>query len=495
MLFPRRLCFVLTWGLLLIPSTLSAQLTRPLTGCHVDGLEEPVLCGSLRVPEDPARSTGRQIDLHVVVLPTRNPPAKAEPVAVLPGGPGQSGVALAGFAARVFDALREDRDILLVDPRGTGGSNPLDCPGFSSSPGPAAYTGPLFPPRLVRQCRRSLGDEADLAQYTTTRVADDMVRVWRALGYRRVDVYGTSYGTRVALVIMRRHPGSVRAAVLKGVAPLSLTMPLNYPRDSQRSLDLVFDACRSDPDCAGAYPRPEADFSQVLKALEEGVAVRLRHPVSGDTATVRLTRPTVTAALIGLLQSPALAVRLPRMIHLASQGSWEPLGSLTLFYRVSVAKELYEGMFLSVTCAEDLPFIDPEQAAREARGTFLGLARYKDQKAACAAWDVPAVEPDFRTPVSVPVPTLLISGRFDPVTPPRWAGRVAERSPEAFSLVVPGGGHSFSGMMDCVEGVIARFFRVARPPTAVPPCVDRTSPGPFALPGDPWLPMVQPPGG
>lgn len=479
--------------LLLAPGSMTAQLSEPLAPCTLEGFEGAAVCGSLEVAEDPAHPDGRRIDIRVAVLPSRDDTTDETPLAILAGGPGQAATDLADFAAQAFAALRDDRDILLVDARGTGGSHPLDCPGFAEPTSPAGHMGALFDPDRVRSCRGALSETADLALYTTTHIADDMVRVWRALGHERVDVYGTSYGTRVALDIVRRHPDSVRAAVLKGVAPMELRMPLNYPRDGQRSLDRILEHCRAEAACADAYPDLDVEVIDVLDALEGGVDVPLRHPVSGDTATVRLGREPVTQSFMAALQSTPLAVQLPRMIHAAAEGSWEPLASFALFYRVSIADALFEGMFLSVTCAEDLPFIEPDEAEIVAEDTFLGLARYADQATACEVWDVPRVETAFREPVTSSVPTLLISGNYDPVTPPRWGRKAASRLDRSFHVVVPEGSHSFAGMAGCVDPIIAGFIRTGAPPEQADPCVDDVRLGTFALPGDPWPPFLQPP--
>lgn len=485
-------------AVLLLPMTPeagTAQLTEPLSPCSLDGFDGPARCGSLEVAEDPDRPEGRRISIRVAVLPSRGDGSGETPLAVLAGGPGQAGTDLAGFAAATFDGVRDERDILLVDTRGTGGSNPLDCPSFSEPTSPGEHMGPLLAPERVRPCRRALSQRADLGLYTTRLIADDLVRVWRAMGHDRVDVYGTSYGTRVALELMRRHPRRLRSAVLKGVAPLELRMPLNYPRDGQRSLERIMEHCRAEAECRRAYPRLEVELVEVLAALDEGVDVLLAHPASGDTATVRVRRDPVTQALMAALQGTASAVYVPRMIHAAARGEWAPLASFALFYRVSLAGALHEGMFLSVTCAEDLPFIDSGVAEREAEDTFLGVARYADQSAACKVWNVPAVDPAFRVPVRASVPTLLISGNYDPVTPPRWGWKAAARLDEAFHLVVPEGSHSFSGMAGCVDLVIARFIQRGQIPTETDPCLDEVGLGDFSLPDDPWPPIIQAPGG
>lgn len=472
------------------PVSLGAQLTGPLQPCSVDGYDGEALCGALEVAEDPDRPDGRRIDLGVVVLPAQGD-ATAAPVAVLAGGPGGSASGLTGFAAQIFAGLRDDHEIVLVDARGTGRSHPLDCPEIAATTTrPEELLGPLFDPGKVRDCRRRLSQVADFTHYTTSNIADDMVRAWDAMGYERVNVYGTSYGTRLALEIMRRHPERLRAVVLKGVAPRGLRIPLNYPRDGQRALDRIFEHCRADPLCSEAYPRLERELVTVLNDLEAGVHVDLAHPMSGQTGTVVMSAAPVTQSMMALLQGAPTAAFLPRLIHAAAEGTWAPLAGWALTYRALLAGELWEGLFLSVTCAEDLPYIDPEVATAIAEDTFLGLARYEDQAAACSVWDVPPVDPTFREPVSSHIPALLVSGNYDPVTPPRWGWRAAERLERSYHLVVPEGSHSFGGMAGCVDVAISRFIRTGDPASAEDPCVDDLEIE-YSLPTDPWPAIFQ----
>src|SRR5687768_3644779 len=254
-----------------------AQSSGQLAPCTVRGLAGDVRCGAVRVPENRRAPAGRQIDLRVVVARATETPRQNDPLVLLAGGPGQAGTEMGEFATEAFSLVRRTRDIVLVDARGTGSSNPLRCALMRR---PEDYGGPtLYPRESVRTCRDSLSRVADLSRYSTEQIADDMEAVRRALGYTRLNLYGTSYGSRLAFAFIRRHPTSVRTAVLKAVAPPTMVAPMNYAQDAERAFALLERDCRADPACARAFPSPRADLDTVLARAARG---EVRAPVPND---------------------------------------------------------------------------------------------------------------------------------------------------------------------------------------------------------------------
>ncbi|HEY0038674.1 MAG TPA: alpha/beta fold hydrolase [Longimicrobium sp.] len=223
----------------------------PLSDCTLPGVAGAVRCGVVHVAEDSLAPGGRTVPLFVAVLPATGQ-RLGDPLFFLSGGPGQAPSDQAEFVASLFAALRPSRDLVLVDLRGTGRSAALDCDFHGGEPG--RVMGEPFPVAAVRACRDSLSRRADLRLYTTGRAMRDLEQVRHALGYERINLYGTSYGTRAALEYARRYPSRVRSMILRGVTPPSLVVPLPFARDAQRSLDLLFDECRSDGACRAAYP-------------------------------------------------------------------------------------------------------------------------------------------------------------------------------------------------------------------------------------------------
>jgi pimeloyl-ACP methyl ester carboxylesterase len=225
------------------PSTFTAVLLGPsqlpFTPCWVEGSREQVLCGSYQVYENRQLRTGRQIDLRIAVLPAlKNHPAP-DALFVLAGGPGQAATAYGPFVDVALKKLHQDRDIVLIDQRGTGKSNPLNC---QADPDALPFTAvhPSFS-QSAQACLAKI--DGDPRFYSSFDFAADLDDVRQALGYPQIDIWGGSYGTRAALVYMKTHPDRVRAAVLDGVAPYSNKIPLYEARDAQRALDMVFVAC------------------------------------------------------------------------------------------------------------------------------------------------------------------------------------------------------------------------------------------------------------
>lgn len=244
-----------------------------LAPCKLPGVDREARCGTLEVFENRATRQGRRIGLRVAVLPALGATPAPDPLFILVGGPGQSAIAPAQAFTSIFAGVLADRDIVLVDQRGTGGSNPLDCPLSGSDDDPQGYMDDMLPVAPLRECLRRLA--ADPALYTTPIAVDDLDDVRAALGYERINLYGSSYGTRAALVYMRSYPRHVRSAVLRGIVPTNMKVPLYYARDTQRALGLLFDECAADAACRRAFP----DLPAKLAAAEERLK---RGPVSVD---------------------------------------------------------------------------------------------------------------------------------------------------------------------------------------------------------------------
>ena len=207
-------------------------------------------CGTLKVAENPASPSGRQIALHVVVLPAAMANHAADPLFYLEGGPGGAASDEAIWVTRHFAALNVSHDIVLVDQRGTGGSNPVDCStaGLSGSPNGAQIAA------AVHDCVTSIKDTADPRYYTTPIAVDDFDQVRAALGYDKIDLYGVSYGVSSALAYIQRHGAHVRAAVLDSGSLLDVHLWELIPRSAQQALDSMFARCQSSPTCAAAFP-------------------------------------------------------------------------------------------------------------------------------------------------------------------------------------------------------------------------------------------------
>lgn len=451
-----------------------------LAPCRLPGLEREARCGTLEVYEDRAARAGRKIGLRIAVLPAQSP-AAPDPLFILVGGPGQSAVSVAGPFANVFAEVLRERDVVLVDQRGTGGSHPLDCSLGGSDDDPQGYFGDMLPVAPLRDCLARL--DADPAHYTTPVAMDDLDDVRAALGYERINLFGSSYGTRAVLAYVRQHGGRVRSAVLSGVVPPGMKAPLHYARDSQRALDLLFAECAADAACRQAYP----DLPGTLRAVEERLErepapVEVQLPALGDRVfRFRLSRDDFNETLRHRLYSEG-ASQIPLALHRAAQGDFSDMGRQALRLRRAASRGqiLSVGVFLSVTCAEDVAFIDPEEARRLAAGTFLGTYRVDQQVRACREWPRGLLPEGYRDDVRSDVPVLLLSGRRDPVTPPVWGEQAARHLSNGRHLVLEQGYH---GLPDaCVTRLMNDFVRRGTADGLDTSCAERAERVPFALP-------------
>src|SRR5829696_560069 len=218
------------------------------------GYDTPVdaYCGTLKVYGDRLVKPGRQIDLNIVVLPALRSDAQPDPLFFLAGGPGQGAAKLAKVVREIFRRVQNDRDIVLVDQRGTGKSNPLNCLNDEDDSLQSIMQTNDQTIAKLKMCQAQY--DADLTLYTTPIAMDDLDDVRAYLGYEKINVYGGSYGTRAALVYMRQHGDRVRTAILDGVAPPNMRLPLYFPRDTQRAFELLAKDCAADEGCNMAYP-------------------------------------------------------------------------------------------------------------------------------------------------------------------------------------------------------------------------------------------------
>jgi pimeloyl-ACP methyl ester carboxylesterase len=432
-----------------------------LQPCKVSGVEEELLCGRLPVYENRRTMRGRQILLNVVVLPALEAKAKAEPLFHIEGGPGNSATAEARDYATVLKLYRRDRDVVLVDQRGTGGSNPLRCPdeGFD----PQAFMDDMYPPAFVRGCRRALEQRADLTQYTTSDAMDDLDDVRAALGYDRINLIGISYGTRAAMEYVRRHPSHVRAVVLMGAAPVFNKMPLYHARAAQRAMELLFDDCAADAACRRAFPNLRAEFKQLIEKLERQPARVLFKPKGATEEREFVVRRGFFADHVrSRMYLPPGAAQVPYLIHRAALGDFRPFLSFALPTRGPDSEGFSGGMYLSVTCSEDVPRIRPSEIEPFTKGTFLGDYRVFQQRRACKLWPKGDVPESFYEPVAADAPVLIIAGRLDPVTPPEWADQIARTLPNGKVVRVAADAHLPVGInFDCMDELIVRFINQA----------------------------------
>ncbi|HEX9942530.1 MAG TPA: alpha/beta fold hydrolase [Thermoanaerobaculia bacterium] len=420
--------------------------------CRVPGVDREVLCATYPVWENRETKQGRRIGLNIVILPALGPDKQPDPIFVLGGGPGEGIAAAAGGLAG--SDLRQKRDIVLIDQRGTGRSNPLDCTFYGEPVDFRRAAGELFPLDAVRKCREELEKVADLSQYTTAAFADDLNEVRQWLGYGKINLSGGSYGTRMAQVYWHRHPDTVRSVVLIAVAPLGMYIPLRHAYAGQRALDLLLAECAAQPECRAAFPDPKADLRAIKERIDKGVTVTVTNTRTGERQEVRPTWGLIAEGIRFLMYGPG-GGSLPLQIHKAAQGDLAPLVQMSIENRLNLDEALAWGQNFSVTCAEDLPFITEEMTRKETAGTYLGDYRVRQQKAVCEVWPRGKVPADVHEPVRSDVPVLLISGERDSVTPPEFADEASRHMTNRLHVVIPRGSHGGAG--ECTDKLIRDF--------------------------------------
>ena len=456
--------------------TQATQAIDKLTPCKGDNVPVDAYCGTLKVYENRETRQGRQIDLNIVVLPALSNDPKPDPFFFLAGGPGQGAASMAKPLRELYRQILTDRDIVLVDQRGTGKSNPLYCldpdDSLKSIDEPESIT-------LDKLKTCMTGYDADLRLYTTPIAMDDLDDVRAYLGYQQINVYGGSYGTRAALVYMRQHGDRVRTAVLDGVAPTHMRLPLFFARDVQRAFDRLIADCEADAACHAAYPNLGPRVRALVERLEKNPPlVPIVHPRTGERGEVRMTPRILMNVIAGTLYQPLVASLIPALIERAEQNDFQGMFALGTGGGESDDMRMSVGMQLSVICAEDAPRIAPDEMKKESAGTIFGPYVMRLQQQGCEIWPRGRVDPSFYEPVQSSIPTLILSGELDPVTPPVWGDTVAKTLPNSRHIVIPGTGHTAGGT-GCGRRLIKAFVDAGTAAALDTSCVHKISRPPY----------------
>lgn len=438
----------------------------------MDGLAEVISCGQLEVAEDRSRPDGRRLTIHLAVMPALRRGAARDPLFLLAGGPGQGARSLAPAAGRSFKQIRRRRAIVLVDLRGTGASNPLDC--LPSVDEIAGLAGDLA--AIARECPAQLSGDPRL--YTHAESLTDLDEVRRALGYERINLWGGSWGTRAALLYALRYPGAVRTVVLDGAAALAMQFPATVSADAQRALDRLVSACQRDPACHASFPDPAAEIARLeFRFVTGAVPVTLNHPRSHASTSVTLSRGIAFDILRGALYTPRDAVAILQVIRSAADGDFAPLVAQFVRTASVTTDDMRLGATFSVLCSEDVPTVDVATGA--ARGSVFGTTYADIWRARCGLWPRGAPIAETQSAVSQ-APALILSGEHDPITPPVRGEQMAQHFPQHRHVIVPAAAHntSFSG---CVPELIAAFLEQGSGEALDASCVDRATWPPFVV--------------
>lgn len=435
--------------------------------CDLPSRRAPVQaaqCANLEVPEDPAQPQGRQLALAVAVLPSRSARPAADPVVFLAGGPGQAAREAYPIVAAALEPLRDRRHIVLLDQRGTGGSNRLACPLPDwKDPAQASVAASR---RQAQDCLAGLQGRADLRQYTTGNAVRDLETLRLALGVPAYNLVGGSYGTRVGLEYLRRHPQAVRSLVLDSVVHPQLALLQDHARNLDAALAKIFGRCQATPDCAARYGDPFATARRLM--ARPPVQVDFNDPVSFQPRREWFGREVLAGVLRLFSYAPESASLLPLMLDEADRGRPQALLAQAEMISRTLPDELAHGLELSVICAEDVPFLQPDPAEAQ---TLIGEQMTAMVRAQCELWPRGAVAADFKAPLQSDRPVLLLSGELDPVTPPANAEQARQGLSDSRHLIARGQGHIVS-TRGCMPHLLRRFIDDPQPQKLDAACLD-----------------------
>jgi pimeloyl-ACP methyl ester carboxylesterase len=465
-----------------LPAAAEDAPTLPLIECRLEHplhlTSIPAHCGTLRVPLDREHPKEGSVDLKVAVVPALNRRSTAVPLFLLAGGPGQSAMQVYVALNTAFQRINRNHAIVLLDQRGTGLSSLQSCAY------PEDWQEPVDPMPALRKatmdCLAKLGPH--VRYYTTSIAVRDLDEMRLALGYDQIDLYGGSYGTRVAELYMRRYPAHVQAVILDGVTYPQQAIGAETPLDGERALNLIVARCLKAPDCAATYPQLQDDLTNLLREYgPQKTPVTIDDPNSGLPLEIEFNRRILNAALRLLSYSSMQASLLPALIQGAAHGKLRPLAAQAVMNMRQISDQLANGMQYSVICSEDEPFfasanIDRAATAKTYQGTDMMDALHE----ICGLWPRGPVDAELHAPLHSDIPTLLLSGEADPVTPPVDAERAAAGLTRHRHLILKGEGH---GQLPtgCMPTVAADFLDNPAPDKLDTTCLDRHTPEPFFL--------------
>ncbi len=463
-----------TWKLGILTLT-ACELSQPNSG-----LSTAAWCADFPVPENRADPHSRTIRLKLAVLRSSAQVASPDMLAFLAGGPGQAATDSAGLVASVLKPLLAHRHVVLLDQRGTGGSNALGCKESAEAVTPADDS--TFDADKLRvaaaDCLRQLAGRADPRYYTTTIAAQDLEDVRKALGSPALDLVGVSYGTRMAQQYLRRFPDAVRSVVLDSAVPNPLALGEDFARNLDDALKAQFARCTAEPACKKQFGDPDQTLYQLRDALRANPhQVSFRDPQNYQTVKRMLDEDSLASVVRMFAYTPATAALLPLSIDAAAHGDVGPLLGQAKLLSGELSELMGSGMQYSVICSEDADLLT---ARPQDAHTILGTRMVDALKAVCTVWPKGARPADFHQPLKTDKPVLLLAGQYDPVTPPRYAGEVAKGLPNARVLTLKGQAHSVMAT-GCTPQLIQHFVERLDPKTLDASCLDRLQPTPIFI--------------
>ncbi len=437
--------------------------------CPFEGADgrNDVQCGYLVVPENRDRPDGRTLRLSVAVLKSLSDTPLPDPLVYLSGGPGIPSVkySIGRLGSPFWTPFREKRDLIFFDQRGVGFSGPEFCPEMSFSLYTSTFRGLSASERqsfivdAVRACRKSmLAEGIDFGFYNSSAIAGDLDDLRIVLGYERWNLFGISFGTRVALATMRDSPDGIRSVIIDSNWPPNAPLADNNERLA-RSLRLVFDQCAASADCSAAFPKLEHDFFAILDDFEANpLVLELGDPDRFPDGRIVVDGNLLTWAFFQGLYDRNFIDIFPLLVRELLGRNGEVLAALA--DGLVLEPGFSSGLQYAVDCYEWITRITPEMAeADQSRHPDLKVWQpYADDRAICAAWHDQRADVSELQPVYSEIPTLVASGEFDPITPPSYGRLTAASLPNSTHIEVRGVGHAATPFTECTNDILDAFL-------------------------------------
>lgn len=467
--------------------------------CIFEAPKEVVVnCGFVTVPEDRTDPNTKTIQLAVVVYHSLNPKPAPDPVIFLQGGPGAGAVQLSADAySLLVKPFLEKRDFITFDQRGTGYSKPaLGCDELTNTykqdiHGQISVSSRnLVYSSALLSCHDAMSIQGiNLNAYTTQESGADLRDIVTALGYKQVDLYGASYGTRLAQVVMRDYPDIVRSSVVDSVVPIETKIYNEDPAALESSLKAVFDTCASEPACQAAYPQLETVFWQLVDQLNAS-PVQVKGPIiTGGTITEEVDGSTFMNVIIGLLHESLIAPA-AQAIYQIKGGDYSVL--IAAQYSEPFAfQDIAPGLYISMMCHEHV-LATTSQELQAALAPYHEYDNYSwlpfyggvdGLFKTCGIWNAQPPAPGENDPVNSNIPTLILTGKYDPTTPPTWAKLLAGHLSQNYLFIFPDSGHTptAADSTGCALSMVVAFLDN---PTKAPDrtCLDKMKEIQFIVP-------------
>ena len=435
-------------------------------------------CGTLSRPLDPSGEEPGEIELRVAVVPALNLTPEPDPLLPIAGGPGQGSVDFYTAYAWAFESVRRDRDILLIDQRGTGESATMNCE-FDEDLIEGEFSTELTI-EYTEQCLEQL--PYDPRFFTTSVAVRDIEAVREALGYPSLNLYGVSYGSRVAQHFARRYPASTRTLVIDGVVPPQISLGPEIATESQKAIDRILARCEEDDACNERFPHIDETFARIVEQLKRSpVSIQVPDPSTGRLQDLEFGTGELATAIRLLAYHPNSVALIPLLVSEAGNGNFVPLGSQFMMTMIAMGDALALGMHNAVMCTEDVPFYDPDSIDYDGlEASYMGMLQLDALQAICSVWPAGPIDDGFKTPLETDIPVLLLSGDADPITPPRYADMAAVDLENATHLIGKHQGHG-QVSVGCTPRLIADFIETADPTALDASCLERSFVMPYFL--------------